>query len=108
HDVGVVSRVGEELLMHYGEQILLPQPLQDRFLVGRDRGWVGVVNHHRLYRGTCKLRQRVTQTAHVDNAARSDDRTCLRQLWPLQCLSVELKRSAGGKLQPSTKMFPGP
>ena len=50
HDIGMIGGVRLELLQHDGEQIFAAQTAQHEVLVGRDRGWIGVIDHQRLHR----------------------------------------------------------
>ena len=50
HDVGEFRRLGHELLVDAGEQVLARQPLLHLGLVGRDRGRVGVLHEQHLHR----------------------------------------------------------
>jgi len=50
HNISVVGRVGEELLVHHGEQIRTPQPANHLIMIRANRRRIGVVHKKRFHR----------------------------------------------------------
>ena len=50
HDVGELGRVGHELLVHAGEEVVAQKPLLHQPLLRRDVHRIGVLDQHRRYR----------------------------------------------------------
>ncbi len=51
HDIGVVGGVGEELLVHHGEEVAAHQSPNHGVLVGSNGRGIRVVDEERLNRG---------------------------------------------------------
>ena len=89
HIVGVVSRVGHEMLKHHGKQVF---PCKTGRHLGRLRGHghgVAVVDHHCLYLGAklgiAFMEQHIANLAHVQRARPA----LAQQLRHLHCRPVE-------------------
>ena len=52
HDVGELCRIGHELLVHAGEEVVAQQALLHQPLLGRDIRRIGVLDQHRRHRRT--------------------------------------------------------
>ena len=48
HDIGIVGRVGEELFVHYGEQIRTHEAADHFIVIRAHRRWIRVVDKQRL------------------------------------------------------------
>ena len=66
HDVGIARRVGDELFVHDGEEVVAHHAGADLLAVRRDHQWIASPHHHRPDRRTGRFRQDLAETTHVD------------------------------------------
>ena len=96
HDVGVVGRVGAEMLQHHGEQVVAREAADHLGRLGRHGHRVAVVDHQRLDgRAACQrvgiAVQGIADAHHVDGARRAPG----QQVGPLQRRAVDRERARG-------------
>ncbi len=111
--IRIVRRIGKELLMHHGKQILPPHPAQHIVLVRSDRRRIGVIDKQRLDRRpvaslTAQRSQRLPQQTHIHHPRRPSQRTRPHQLRHLQRPVVERKRPRSRELQTAALVLPRP
>ncbi len=89
HDVGIVGRVGLELLVDDGEQVLASQALQHAGLIGADRGGVGVVDVQCAHRRPGQVALQASASCdHVDGARPGGNQVGPFQPWSLNGYSL--------------------
>ena len=102
--VGVACRIGQELFVDHGEEILPAQSRQDQLLVRRHGREIAVIDDQRANRwGECHVGQGPTELDHIDRA----DRLILQFRHPersgVECLEVEPR---GHVHQPASTFAP--
>ena len=90
NDVGVVGGVGEELLVHHGEQVRTLQSANHLVVVGTNRRRIRVVNEERLDRADRPACSAPAQFHHVDGARRPSQ-SFLHQVGALERVFVQVQ-----------------
>ena len=109
HDVGELGRVGHELLVHAGEQVVAQEALLHQPLLGRDIGRVGVLDQHRRHRRAAIERvrgagQHLADARLVEIADRADRAARV----PSSIVLVELEDARIGMEGAAALILPAP
>ena len=94
HDVGHLRRLGHELLVHAGEQIVAGKAVLDLVLIGRNRHRVGVLDDHRRDRRAAVQRLAVAGQDRADARLIEHAHRAIPDIEPFDHRLVELKMSA--------------
>ena len=100
HDVGELGRVGHELLVHAGEQVVAQEALLHQPLLRRDIGRIGVLDQHRRHRRPADRARLGVAGQHRADARlveMADARIAQRRAFELALVELEDVRSWNGR-----------